>query len=161
MSDDPEWLRKAIADGSAKVKGVNPSAFDTPVLDRALSEWNHRAFITLCHVATSEAQLQGHVVDLAHLLGWKVVHIRKVLVKMGEKTHYETPFDIDGVGSFDLDFYRERHFKAELKFGKNKPTPEQREWHKRYCEAGVEAYIWYPSDAEHIIEVLTCRRPKT
>lgn len=44
---------------------------------------------------------------------------------------------------------------AELKVGKNKPTPEQNLWLNLFEEANVPAYVWTPNDFEEIREVLS------
>ena len=161
---DPDWLETAKKKGLAiSGHGVNMDAFNpgaqTGTGHSVSSRLVIESFFANCESARNEWQFQDAVVELAHHFTWKVVHIRRVLVKMGEKTHYETPFDIDGAGSFDLDFYRERHFKAELKFGRNKPQENQTAWKLRYDQAGIENHLWYPADAPAIVEVLRCYRP--
>lgn len=43
---------------------------------------------------------------------------------------------------------------AELKIGKNKPTPEQNLWLNLFEEANVPAYVWRETDWEEIKQVL-------
>ena len=45
-----------------------------------------------------ESELQEAVIDLAHLLNWRVAHFRSVPVKHGDRVVYETPVQADGAG---------------------------------------------------------------
>ncbi len=164
---DPEWLRKAIAEGSAVVKGVNPSAFG-PVLDRApVSERQiggmSELFRQQClRPHLSEKIFQQCIIEFAQALGWMAAHFRSVRVQRKDgTTYYQTPVEADGAGFMDLELVRERLVKAEVKRAGGRLTKEQPKWFNAYVEAGVECYIWYPKDCEQIIEVLTCRRPTT
>lgn len=108
----------------------------------------------------SEAQFQARVIDLAHALGWRVAHFRRVRVqRQNGKTYWETPVAADGKGFLDLELVRERIVKVELKVGANKPTPEQLEWLAAYKAAGVECHVWYPKDWPEIVAVLQESRP--
>lgn len=105
----------------------------------------------------SEATFQAAVIGVANHLGWAVAHFRRVRVqrKNGE-TYYETPVAADGKGFPDLLMVRAmRCLVAELKAGKNKPTPEQAVWIERFRGTlGVEAYVWRPVDWPEILGVL-------
>lgn len=103
----------------------------------------------------SEKEGQDCVVELAWAFGWKVIHFRKVLVKMGERVHYETPYNYDGEGTPDLEFIRERMVKAELKY-KSRPSKEQLDRIDDYRAAGVEVYLWrLPQDWDKVVKVLS------
>ncbi len=158
---DPAWLKKMVAEGRVTQYGVNQRVLDRALPSAAVIKTLVDLFASWLEQAQSEAECQRHVVALAQRLSWRVVHTRRVLVTMGQKRKYETPWEYDGSGSFDLDFYRERHFKAELKFGKNAPDERQKAWKLWYDEAGVENYIWWPQrDYTTIVETLTCHRPR-
>lgn len=160
---DPEWLETArkkclVITGY----GVKEDALAGPVLDRApaLHLGAREAFLALVKSSRNEKQFQTCVTNLAAVLGWRWTHIRPARVMRGGKETYETPVDGDAKGMFDCEFVRERLFKAELKYGRNTPTDEQLRWKEWYDRAGVENYIWYPTDAEEIVEVLLCHRPR-
>lgn len=108
--------------------------------------------------AKSEQQFSELFHALARKFAWKAMHIRNVLVKQGDHCHYETPYTGDGKGEFDWQLLRDCLLKVELKFGRNKPTPEQIDRLADYKQAGVEAYIWWPSDWDEIVARLS--RPK-
>lgn len=133
---EPEWLKKARAAGQITEKGVNIDAL-TGATSRG---------VPLAMDYATEAEFQEEVIRFAQAQGWRVAHCRKVLVKMGERTHWETPMLADGKGFLDLEVVRERLVKIELKFGKNTTTPEQKEWIAAYERAGIEVYVWYPAD---------------
>jgi len=48
---------------------------------------------------------------------------------------------------------------AELKVGRNLPTPEQGEWLSAFREAGVRAVVWRPADWPEIERTLAGGRP--
>lgn len=102
----------------------------------------------------TERAFQRQVIDLAHLRGWDVAHFRPARVLRGGKETYETPIDQEGKGFFDLFLVRDRLVVIELKVPPNKPTEHQLLWLARYKRAGVEAYIYYPSQWAEIEEVL-------
>lgn len=106
---------------------------------------------------TSESDFQGWVIDLARSLGWKAAHFRSVLtIKRGrngrERRVWETPVQADGAGFPDLVLARDgRLVAAELKYGKNRVTPEQRHWLVLLGTCpGVKVYEWYPRDVAEI-----------
>ena len=43
---------------------------------------------------------------------------------------------------------------AELKVGKNKPTPEQEQWLEAWRKIGVPAFVWKPEDWKTIERLL-------
>ncbi len=141
---EPEWLRKARAEGRITEKGVNLGALPA----------GRPADIPPSADYMTEAEFQDEFIRYAQARGWRVAHVRKVLVKMGDRTHWETPMLADGKGFLDTELVRERLIKVELKFRKNKPTPEQLQWIEAYKRAGIEVYVWYPRDWEVIAETL-------
>ncbi len=156
-------IQAAIDNGTATARTVNGQVL---VSDRAvagklsdLQKLVVQVFVEEAPKTRSEATFQRLIVELAHALGWKVTHVRPARVKRDGKETYRTAWGIDGVGSFDCDFYRERHFKAELKWKYRLMTDEQKLWQGRYTLAGVENYVWYPKHAEEIAAVLTRYEP--
>lgn len=150
----PDELLEAARKNGLTVtsKGVNAQ-----VLDRAPGPSAIEAQITLLgHVVRAcrtEAVFQKCVLDLAKLCGWRAVVTRKVLVKGKGGMRYETPFNAEGIGTFDCDFYRERNFKAELKAKGGTVSDDQKQWKLRYDQAGVENYIWWPKNWDEIVKV--------
>lgn len=52
---------------------------------------------------------------------------------------------------------RERLIAVELKTEQGKPTDAQREWLDGLAAAGVETYLWRPSDLDEIAQILSKR----
>lgn len=99
-----------------------------------------------------EARFTRAVVKYARAQGWRVLHIRPGRTKEG----WRTPVLGDGAGFPDTLMLRDqRQVVAELKCGKNKVTPKQREWLQAFERAGVPAYWWYPTDWDEIEQVLS------
>jgi len=100
----------------------------------------------------TEAAFQRQVIQLAKLRCWRCAHFRPALTKDGR---WRTAVQADGAGFPDLILLRgARCIAAELKVGKNKPTPEQHEWLAAFHLAAVENYIWRPENWDQIMEVL-------
>ena len=164
---EPEWMENARKNGLTITSyGVKEDALVGPVPDRALAtttpvngQFAIAIFRSKCTAAKNEKMFQDAIMEFAQFNAWRRVHFRPARVLRGGKEIYETPIDGDGKGFPDTEFVRERIVKAELKFGRRKPTAEQLQWLDAYERVGVEAYLWYPKDAEQIIEVLTCHRP--
>ena len=98
----------------------------------------------------TEAQFTRKVIQLAQLYGWQVKHDLPSRTKKGWRTAYQ------GCGGFpDIVAARNgRVIGAELKVGKNKPTPEQLLWLHHW---GADGYLWYPSDWQQIEDVFSGR----
>jgi hypothetical protein len=94
----------------------------------------------------------GRVIVTARLKGWTVLHIHPLYSREGRPL---TPGGPEGKGYPDLTLFRERVIWAELKVGKNKPSPEQEGWARRITAAGAECYLWRPEDWTEIVETLT------
>lgn len=103
----------------------------------------------------TEAQFQRQVLDLARVLGWSTVEgpdgalegltYHPQLAKWSER------------GWPDLALLRRRDGRivfAELKSEHGQPTPRQLQVLDLLRACGAEAYLWRPSDLEHVAEVL-------
>ena len=109
-----------------------------------------------------ESVFQKDVIELAHTLGWRVAHFRSVETK---RQGWQTPVQADGKGFPDLILVRDRVIAAELKRDRDKtgkdtrrePSVEQVEWLEAFRAAGVEAYLWRPSDVDEIFDILRRR----
>lgn len=96
-----------------------------------------RAFIAN---SMTEVAFQQQVTDLCDLLGLR--------------WHHETDSRRSKRGFPDLVIVGQRLIFAELKSQKGRLSKEQRAWITDLMAAGVEAYVWRPSDLPTIIEVL-------
>lgn len=89
----------------------------------------------------SEKQFMQTVTDLAGVFGWLVFHTHD--------SRRSQP------GFPDLFMLRGRRaIGAELKSARGKATFDQTMWLSRMRDAGIEAYLWFPSDKQRIAEVL-------
>jgi hypothetical protein len=95
----------------------------------------------------SEADFLRQVIALARLNGWRVAHFRPAMSKSGR---WMTAVQGDGAGFPDLVLVREVVIFAELKVGKNKPSPAQVAWLEDLKAAGAIAHVWRPEDWETI-----------
>lgn len=98
---------------------------------------------------------QAQVVDLAHLLGWRHLHVRRTV---GRGKRWTTSTNV--VGWPDLFLWNPRRggvLALELKVGKDKPTPEQDDVLKSLSHAGVTVAVVYPADLEVVKELLSPR----
>lgn len=91
----------------------------------------------------TERELQDMIVTVARLLGWRAYHARAARLKDGS---WRTAGSYDSKGFPDLLLVRDRVFFAEVKVGRNKPTPEQLAWLDGLREAGAEVYVWTEAD---------------
>jgi hypothetical protein len=104
---------------------------------------NKRKGIELC---ITEEQFYQQVVDLAHVLGWRVAHFRAAQTAHG----WRTPVGADGEGFPDLVMVRAgRIIFVELKSQKGVPSFEQAQWLQELGGA-----LWKPSDWELIERTL-------
>lgn len=102
----------------------------------------------------TERDFQRSMIDLAHMLGWRVAHFRPAKTAKG----WRTPVEADGAGWPDLILCRgDRIIAAELKAGRNKTTAQQDDWLARLAATGVEVFVWRPENlrnSNEIFEVL-------
>ena len=94
-----------------------------------------------------EREWQAQVVGWAKTLGWRVYH-----------THNSRRSE---PGWPDLALVRDRLVMAELKTDTGRVSREQQEWLALLAAAGVETYLWRPSDQKQVLSVLRTRRTKT
>lgn len=91
----------------------------------------------------TEKQWLNQVVELARLLGWSTYHPWLSIHSAS--------------GWPDLALVRERLILAELKAEKGKVSIDQRLWLDRLIVAGVECYVWRPSQFDEVVNILTRR----
>jgi hypothetical protein len=105
----------------------------------------------------SEADLQAQVVELAGMLGWRVLHVRR---SIGKGNRWTTATSV--VGWPDLFMWHpawRRVVAAELKAEKGRATTEQTAVLASLALAGIETHLWRPSDWPAIEVALGSRRP--
>jgi hypothetical protein len=103
----------------------------------------------------SEAEWQQQVVDLAGLLNWRHLHVRR---SIGKGQRWTTATNVKGFP--DLLLWHEiqqRVIGAELKTEKGRVTPEQKEVLRSLGAAGVEVYVWRPADLLQVQAILSGR----
>lgn len=105
----------------------------------------------MTRVPVREAQWQATVIDAAQLLGWRVAHFRAAQTRTGS---WVTPVAADGAGFPDLVLVRDRVVFVELKSQLGRLSDSQQEWLDSLAAAGVEAYVWRPSDWDDVQDVL-------
>jgi hypothetical protein len=102
--------------------------------------------------APTEADFTRQVLALARLCRWRAAHFRPGLTRSGG---WATAVQGDGAGFPDLILVKPgRVVVAELKVGRNRPTPGQRAWLQAFESAGVPAYVWRPEDWPEVERVL-------
>lgn len=102
----------------------------------------------------TEAEFQAQVVELAKILHWDHLHVRK---SIGKGKSWQTTTNL--VGWPDLLLWHRQHgFAAfELKVGKNVATPEQLAVLATLDAAGARTMVAYPQDWDTVVAVLQGR----
>jgi hypothetical protein len=96
----------------------------------------------------SEKELQKAIIDLAHLLGWRVAHFRAA--QTGER--WMTAVSADGVGFPDLVMARNGCVViAELKAKVGRISPAQEAWLTAFGGPDIagrrlRVFVWRPAD---------------
>ena len=91
----------------------------------------------------SEKDLQDAVIAYMRQVGWLVAHFRPARTIEG----WRTPVAADGEGFPDVIALRgNRELVIEFKSATGKPMPKQRAWMAAFEQAGVDTYLWRPSD---------------
>lgn len=101
----------------------------------------------------SELEHQGQVIELATMMGWSHMHVRKCRGRGGAWT---TPTSVKGWP--DWFFWHERRgesFLAELKTDIGKLSPDQTTCIASLREAGLTVHVWRPRDWDEIQRALT------
>lgn len=113
--------------------------------------------MSITHAGPSERQFQHAIIEFAGLQGWKTSHFndsRRQVVRRGV-SHWIG--DASAAGFPDLVLCRERLVMAELKTEKGRLTDKQRAWLQALEMAGVEVYVWRPSQWSEIQDTLIRR----
>lgn len=93
----------------------------------------------------TEASFQAQVVDLAHLCGWRTMHVRRTVGRRNGRPAWQTATSIDGWP--DLCLWRPGWFLAvELKTDRGRLTAAQAEVLASLRDAGVDVRVWRPAD---------------
>jgi hypothetical protein len=103
-----------------------------------------------------ESDFQRQITDWAKLNGWTIKTERNVRIARPDGSfRYSTACGGDGVGWPDLFLVRDhRAIAAELKAGRNQPTPGQSEWLRLLDNVTVSSHLWRPEDIDDIIKEL-------
>lgn len=104
---------------------------------------NRRLGTALPLADLTEAEWAAQIVGLAKTLGWRRYHTYR--------SDRSTP------GWPDEAFLRDRLILVELKRETTKPTDAQADWLTALATAGVEVYLWRPSDLDEASKVLSSR----
>lgn len=105
----------------------------------------------------SEATWQEQVFELAQILGWRHMHVRR---SIGKGRKWTTATNVTGWP--DAVLWSERQQRlifVEFKSESGKPSPEQVEVLGSLKAAGQEVYLWRPSDLEAAKVILQGPRP--
>ena len=97
----------------------------------------------LAALAIDEATFQAQVVELVHLLGWEVLHVRR---SIGKGNRWTTTTSVKGWPDLFLWHPHQGVLARELKTDSGKPTSEQVAVIASLCDAGIDAGIWRPRD---------------
>lgn len=102
--------------------------------------------------APTHEEFQAQVVELAHVLGWRHLHVRRTI---GRGKRWTTATNV--VGWPDLLLWSERQRRVvaiEVKVGRDKPSPEQEAVLASLSAAGVECLVAYPADLDAVQRLL-------
>lgn len=99
----------------------------------------------------SEPDFQAQIIEVAHLLGWRVAHFRAAQTRHG----WRTPVAADGAGFPDLFLVRrDRSLAIECKAASGRTTPDQDAWLDAMAAAGIAAMVARPADFDAVVELL-------
>ena len=100
----------------------------------------------------TEAEFQTQVTDLASLLGWRWMHVRRSKVR---NERWATATSVPGWPDLFLWHPTQQRVAAvELKSQAGNVTKLQRELLDELEAAGLEVYVWRPSDFDALHRVL-------
>lgn len=104
---------------------------------------------------TTEAEFQAQVLELAHLYGWRVLHVRRSIGRRGGTAAWQTTTSVRGWPDL-LCWHPDRGacFAAELKSDAGRLTDDQRQVLDQLERCGIDAHVWRPADfdtAHHVL----------
>ena len=101
----------------------------------------------------TETEWQAQLLDLAHALGWRHLHVRR---SIGKGNKWQTTTNVIGWPDLLLWSPRQpgRHIAAELKTATGVLKPEQEQVLADLAAAGFETYVWRPADLDEVIFTL-------
>lgn len=108
--------------------------------------------------ALSEADFQAHVVELAKITGWRVMHVRRSVGRRSGGAAWQTTTSIKGWP--DLFLFHPglgAAMAVELKSDAGHLTPEQTVVLAELAASGVDARVWRPRDWPEVESTLTRR----
>ncbi len=95
----------------------------------------------------TEAQLSKAVLDHARLLGWRIARFPAAnWVRTSAGKEFVKPLAHDTKGFPDALLVRERLIFVEFKTATGRASEEQMKWRTALIDAGLDAYLWRPSD---------------
>ena len=102
---------------------------------------------------TDHETLQGQVVDLARMYGWRHLHVRR---SIGKGRRWVTTTNVVGWPDLLLWNGRQpwRHLAIEVKVPPDKVRPEQRAVLDDLSEAGFEVHVVTPDDLASLAAIL-------
>lgn len=107
----------------------------------------------------SEADWQQQFVQLARLLGWKHMHVRRSL---GRGRKWVTATNVDGWPDLTLwNPTQQRVMFVELKSETGRLSPDQETVLRSLIEAGQEVHVLRPSDLERARDLLAAPQDRT
>lgn len=101
----------------------------------------------------TETEWQNQLIDLAHTLGWRHLHVRR---SIGKGNKWQTTTNVTGWPDLLMWSPRQpgRHIAAELKSATGVLKPEQRSVLADLAAAGFETYVWRPADLDQALFTL-------
>jgi hypothetical protein len=103
----------------------------------------------------THAEWQQQVVELAGLLGWEHLHVRKSVGRRGGGRAWQTTTNIKGWPDLLLWYPGAGFVAIEIKVKPDKPTPEQLAVLASLAAAGAVAIVAYPDDLDEVQALLT------
>lgn len=104
-------------------------------------------------ITQSEASFQDTVIGLAHVSGWRVLHVRRSRVRADRVA---TATSIAGWPDlFLFNPKRGEHLAVELKSERGALSPDQKACLADLEAAGVEVHVWRPRHWDEIVARLS------
>lgn len=105
----------------------------------------------------SHAEWQQQVIDLAHMLGWGHLHVRRTV---GRGKQWTTSTNLKGWPDILAWSPRGGFVAIELKVGRDKATPEQEAVLASLAAAGARTMVAYPRDLAELTALLRSPSPR-